>query len=203
MKNPGRRVITLVAILAAALLIAGLVYRGRASNEMEYVTVPASSGSIRTVVNATGTVQPVVTVQVGAQISGQVQELYADYNTIVKHGQLLARIDPRNFQAQVTNAQAKVEAARSSVSNAQAQRDTSTADVASARASLNEAQVGLNNTATLYKRAQDLNQQGLISKNDLDAARTNAETAKAKVQAAQASIDQAQAKVSGSNAQIQ
>src|SRR4051794_2256424 len=153
MRKPVRRVITLVAVIAAALLIAGLVFRGRASDDREYVTVPATSGSIRTVVNATGTVQPVVTVQVGAQISGQVQEIYADFNTIVKHGQLIARIDPRNFQAQETNAEAKVEAARSGVSNAEAQRDTAIADVASARAGLNEARVAMNNTATLYTRA--------------------------------------------------
>jgi HlyD family secretion protein len=203
MRRPGGRIIILILIIAGALLIAGLVFRSRASNEIQFVTIPVSVGSIRTVVSATGTVEPVVRVDVGAQISGQIKELYADFNTIVKQGQLLAKIDPRNFQAQVTNAQAKVEAARSSVNNAEAQRDTAIADVASAQAGLREAQVGMDNTQTLYKRALDLSKQGLISQNDLDAARTNADAANAKVQQAQASVQQTRAKEISAKAQIQ
>ncbi len=88
--------ITLV-LLGAVLVFA--VRKERASAG-EFFTAPVDMGSLRTSVNATGAVQTVVTVQVGSQISGQILELYADYNSMVKRGQLLAKIDPRNFQAQ-------------------------------------------------------------------------------------------------------
>ena len=87
--------ITLV-LLGAVLVFA--VRKERASAG-EFFTAPVDMGSLRTSVNATGAVQTVVTVQVGSQISGQILELYADYNSMVKRGQLLAKIDPRNFQA--------------------------------------------------------------------------------------------------------
>ena len=179
--------------LGIAALVAVLFFvRGKASAETEYVTKPAETGALRTVVNATGTVQPVVSVQVGTQVSGQVLEIYADFNSIVKRGQLLARIDPRNSEAQLTNAQGRVDAARSSVRASQAERETSNAGLESSKASLNEAQVAVNNTGTLYGRAQDLSRQGLISKNDLDTARANSETAQARYRQAEAAILQAQ-----------
>ena len=190
--------------LGVAALVAVLFFvRGKASAETEYVTKPAETGALRTVVNATGTVQPVVSVQVGTQVSGQVLEIYADFNSIVKRGQLLARIDPRNSEAQLTNAQARVDAARSGVRASQAERETSNASLESAKAALNEGQVAVNNTGTLYGRAQDLSRQGLISKNDLDTARANSETAQARYRQTEAAVLQAQARLTSSNAQIQ
>src|SRR5262245_44294570 len=105
-----------IAVLGAVLFFV----RGKAAAETEYLTKPAETGTLRTVVNATGTVQPVVSVQVGTQVSGQVLEIYADFNSVVKRGQSLARIDPRNSEAQVTNARGRVDAARSAVQSAQA-----------------------------------------------------------------------------------
>jgi HlyD family secretion protein len=199
-----RRIIILAAALSVSIAVAAtfLVTRNSAQT-VEFVTAPASTGSIRTVVNATGTLQPVVTVQIGAQISGQVQEIYADFNTIVKPGQLLARIDPRNFQAQLTNSQAKVEAARAAVRNAEAQKSTTAADIRAAQAGIAEAQAELNNTQTLYQRAQELNAKGLLSQNDFDVARTNFETAGARYKQAQAAAQLAQAKLAGAEAQIE
>jgi HlyD family secretion protein len=190
--------------LGIAVLIAVLFFvRGKAAAETEFVTKPAETGALRTVVNATGAVQPVVSVQVGTQVSGQILEIYADFNSVVKRGQLLARIDARNLEAQLTNVQGKVDAARSSVRASQAERDTSNASLESSKASLNEAQVAANNTGTLYVRAQDLSRQGLISKNDLDTARANSETAQARQRQAEAMVLQAQARLTSSNAQIE
>src|SRR5262245_3330258 len=190
--------------LGIVALIAVLFFvRGKAAAETEYITKPAETGALRTVVNATGTVQPVFSVQVGTQVSGQVLEIYADFNSIVKRGQLLAKIDPRNLEAQVTNVQGRVDAARSAVRASQAERDTSNASLESAKAALNEAQVAANNTGTLYARAQDLSRQGLISKNDLDTARANSETAQARQRQAEAMVLQSQARLTSSNAQIQ
>src|SRR5438874_11900716 len=99
-------------ILASTLLLAaGIVVfavRKEKGSAATFFTVPIAKGPLRNTVNATGVVQTVVTVQIGSQISGQVQDLYADYNSLVKRGQLLAKLDPRNFQAQLENAQASV-----------------------------------------------------------------------------------------------
>src|SRR5262245_36828972 len=117
-------------LIGSGLGIAGLIavlflFRGKADAKTELITKPAESGALRTVVNATGAVQPMVSVQVGTQVSGQVLEIYADFNSLVKRGQLLAKIDPRNLEAQLTNVQGRVDAARSSVQASKAERDTS------------------------------------------------------------------------------
>src|ERR1051325_4621681 len=113
------------AILAVPLvLIAALVVfvgRKEKASAVTFFTLPVQEGPLRNTVNATGVVQTVVTVQVGSQISGQVQDLYADYNSLVKRGQLLAKLDPRNFQAQLENAEAAVAAAHAHVQSAEAE----------------------------------------------------------------------------------
>src|SRR5215468_3559748 len=82
---------------------------GRRSTSDEYITAKVERGAIRNTVSATGTLQAVTTVQVGSQISGTIQDLFADFNTVVKKGQVVAQLDPRVFQAQVTSQQANLE----------------------------------------------------------------------------------------------
>src|SRR5689334_325665 len=112
-----RRLLTRKKLFIAAgllVVVAIVVFsarRGRASTS-QYFTARIETGALRNVVNATGVVQPVVSVQVGSQVSGQAEELYADFNSVVKRGQLLAKLDPRNFEAQEENAQASVAGAR-------------------------------------------------------------------------------------------
>src|SRR5437867_7088943 len=123
----------IIVILAGILLF---VVRKEKASAGEFFTATADTGPLRNVVNATGVVQTVVTVQVGSQVSGQVEELYADYNSVVKHGQLLAKLDPRNFQAQMENAEASVAAARARVRSGEADQKTQVANLQSARANL-------------------------------------------------------------------
>src|SRR5204862_4411813 len=132
--------------------------------------------SLRTSVNATGAVQTVVTVQVGSQISGQILELYADYNSMVKRGQLLAKIDPRNFQAQLENAQASVAAAQARVQSAQAETQTQAANLLSAKANLEAARVTRDNNGVLFDRSSELTKSGVVSKNDYDNAKANSDS---------------------------
>src|SRR5207247_10699274 len=108
--------------------------RSQKSSSAEFFTSRVEAGALRNVVYATGVVQTVLTVQVGSQVSGQVEELYADYNSVVKHGQLLAKIDPRNFQAQLENAQASVAGAQARVQSADAETKTQAAKLSSAKA---------------------------------------------------------------------
>src|SRR5260370_42322385 len=101
--------IAIALVLVAAVLV--FAVRKEKASAGEFFTAPVDMGALRNTVNATGVVQTVVTVQVGSQVSGQVEELYADYNSMVKHGQLLAKLDPRTFQPQVEHSEASVDAA--------------------------------------------------------------------------------------------
>src|SRR5205809_7107151 len=156
--------ITLVFIVAVVVFA---IRRDKAS-AVTFFTVPIEKGSLRNMVNATGVVQTVVTVQVGSQVSGQVQDLYADYNSLVKRGQLLAKLDPRTFQAQLENAEASVAAAQAHVQSAEAETKTQAANLESAKANLEAARVTRDNTAVLFERTNGLSKEGVVSKNDYD-----------------------------------
>src|SRR5262245_14332898 len=193
--------LVLVLVIFAAVL--GLFFRRQKTSSNEYFTAQVDSGPLRNVVNATGVVQTVVTVQVGSQVSGQVEELYADFNSVVKRGQLLAKLDPRNFQAQVENAEASVAAARARVRSGEADQKTQVANVQSAKANLEAARVAKENTAILFQRASELNKSGVASQNDYDNAKANADSAEAKFQQAQAAVAQVEAQSNASAAQLE
>src|SRR4029453_6759132 len=176
-----------LVIVVAILAFAARKQRTPAS---QYFTARVGSGPLRKVVNATGVVQTVVTVQIGSQVSGQVEELYADFNSIVKRGQLLAKLDQRNFQAQVENAQASVAAARAGVTKTEDNQKTQIANLQSAKANLEVARVARDNTATLFQRASELSKSGVASKNDYDNAKANADSAEAKFHQARAAAAQ-------------
>src|SRR5436853_7389980 len=101
--------IAITVVLITAILV--FAVRKEKASAGEFFTAAVDLGPLRNTVNATGVVQTVVTVQVGSQVSGQVEELYADYNSLVKHGQLLAKLDTRTFQVQVENSDATAVAA--------------------------------------------------------------------------------------------
>jgi len=169
---------------------------------VSYFTEPVERGSLAKVVNATGTVQPVVTVQVGSQVSGQIQAIYADYNSIVKRGELLAKIDPRNFQAQVADAEASLAAAKARKQSAKADLSEMEANLVSAKANLDAAKVARDNDALNYKRYQAMSHSGIISQNDYDNAKATAESSAAKYNQALAAVNQAQSQITAQQAQI-
>jgi len=204
MKQPSTKKKALIA-LGLVIVIATIAFATtrKRTPTSQYFTATVETGPLRKVVNATGIVQTVVTVQVGSQVSGQVEELYADFNSVVKRGQLLAKLDTRNFQAQVENAQASVAAARARVRSAEAEQKTQIANLQSARANLEAARVARDNTAILFQRASELNKSGVVSKNDYDNAKANADSAVAKYEQAQAAVAQAEAQNNASAAQLE
>src|SRR2546428_105271 len=126
-----KRFLPVGVIIVALLIILFVVRRCTHSSASGYQIATVTRGPITQLVTATGTLNPVVNVQVGSQISGIIQKLFADFNTPVKSGQVVAQIDPATFQATVTQAEG---------------------DVASAKAALELAQVNA-------KRAQELRAQ--------------------------------------------
>ena len=167
----------LVWLVAIAFVALYFVYRFTAGGDAapEYQTAIAERGSVVSRVSTSGSLQAVVTVDVGSQVSGRVQELYADFNSPVKKGQKIAKIDPSLFGAAVVSAEANVMAARANVT-----RLTVTAEDAERQA----------------KRASEVFAQQLISATERD-------TAVATARSARAGVDQAQAQLAQSRASLE
>jgi HlyD family secretion protein len=122
-----------IGLVVAVAVIAEL-WRMHSQSAIRYDTVAADRGLIQASVNATGTVNAVVDVQVGSQVSGNIKALYADFNTKVTKGQLVALIDPQVFQTQVDQAEAALGSIHSAVITSEAQVVKSKADLAGATA---------------------------------------------------------------------
>lgn len=157
---------------AALLVLLMLSGCGSKAAESPFVTAKVDRGRISARVTASGTLSALVTVQVGSQVSGRIQNLYVDYNSPVKKGQMIARIDPQLYQAAAEQAHANLLAAEANLSKAKVQ----SADA--------ERQA---------KRANNLVEQKLISQADRDTARANADAAVAGVAAADGAVAQARA----------
>jgi HlyD family secretion protein len=189
------RRIALLGALVVALAAAVWIYlgAGSAGNTPGYRTQPVERGPLTAAVSATGSLNAVVTVQVGSQVSGQVKELYADFNTSVKRGQLIALIDPASFEARVSQAAADVDSAAAGVLNqtaalerARADVDNMRASIATARANTLKAEVALADAGRDRDRKRDLRQRELIAQAEMDAAQTLYDSAVAQREAARA-----------------
>ncbi len=142
-----------IALIVGLLIIAFVVRQCRNGSIANYQTATITRGPITQAVTATGTLNPVVNVQVGSQVSGNIAKLFADFNSQVKAGQVVAQIDPALFQATVTqaegdlaNAQAALELARINAKRTQelfAKKTSSQADVDQAVATLHQAEAGV------------------------------------------------------------
>ncbi len=203
MKLLSKKTIFIGAIVLIIVVAVMFSARNQRAAGNEYFTSTVEEGPLRNVVNATGVLQTVVTVQVGSQVSGQVSELHADYNSVVKRGQLLAKLDPRNFEAQVQNAEATVSASQAHVSSAQADIQTGQANVASAKASLDAARVTRDVNLLVFNRNKGMLGKGVVSQNDYDNAKANYDSGQAKYEQAVATIDQMAAQAASSDAALQ
>ncbi len=139
---------------------------------IRYKSVPVDRGTISASVTATGTVNPVVSVQVGSQVSGKIAKLFADFNSIVTQGQVIALIDQQPFRAKVSQAQAALKSARGSLAKAKAALAQRTLEL---------------------QRMTSLRTQGFVAQSELDLATTNYRDADAHIQVGQAQVDQAEA----------
>ena len=162
----------LLGIAVVAILGGGAWWwtarKGEAADSA-YRTATIERGDIRVAISATGTLSAISTVTVGSQISGQVTDVLVDYNSEVKKGEVLARIDPSTYEAQI---------------------EQGNAQIANAQASLKQAQATLANAELDYTRKADLGRHKLVAQSDVDLARAARDQARAQVNAAQASIRQ-------------
>ncbi len=186
-----------IAVVGLVVVI-GLVsfsVLGGDSEEIEFFTTEVTRGTIQNTVSATGTVEAVVTVQVGSQVSGQIQTLYADFNTIVNAGQLLAKLDPRTFESALENTRASLVSARARVKTSEADLTNSRASLDSSHANLRAARVDAEKAQILFRRSEEMKAEDLISQTDHDNARATAESAVARAEQAEAAIKQGEAQI--------
>jgi len=170
-----RKAIWIISVLAVAVAIGGyVIFSGERKPPIRYRTAQVERGLIVSTVTATGTINPVTTVQVGSQVSGMIESLHADFNSQVKKGQVVARIDPFPYRAR---------------------RDQAAANLANAKAALIKAKVDLAQRKRELDRVQVLLKQQFVSQADVDTALTAHEGAIAQLAVAEAAVKQAQAQL--------
>jgi HlyD family secretion protein len=186
------------ASVALALVVGGVLWRAHLQNTITYETVPVERGPIQARITAIGNLNAVVDVLVSSQVSGNIKALYADWNSKVTKGELVALIDPEIFQAQVDQANATFRSAHSATLTAQAQIEKAKSDLSSATASEKDAeailvkdQANATNAKAQYARVQSLVTEGVMDAQDLDSAKAGTDSLQAQVVADQAQIDAA------------
>jgi HlyD family secretion protein len=170
--------IVILVTLAVAVIAA---FQLKGNDNPQYFTAKVDRGDISQVVEATGTINAVTTVQVGSQVSGTVSRLFVDFNSRVKKGQVIAQIDPALFEGSLLQAKADLANARASV--------------ATAKANLQKALALQIQTTADYERAKALTAQRVMSTQQLDLAKSNYDSAIAGSSAADALVKQAEAQV--------
>src|SRR5271169_6389117 len=173
-----------IAVVGGLFVVLGL-NRG---TQAQHFTAKVERGDIHDVVEATGTINSVITVQVGSQVSGSIAKLYADFNSRVHKGDIVALIDPALFKGALLQATADLK--------------NSQANLEAARANLEKAKATLVQTKADYDRAVGLTRDGVMSQQQLDLAKSNYDSANASVGAADANVTQAQAQVSQKDAAV-
>jgi HlyD family secretion protein len=160
------------SLLVVGMVFGAVVIRRRVlaqtPPQMKYETVAADRGAVIARVTASGTLSAIVTVQVGSQVSGRVQEILADFNSPVRKGDVIARLDPLLFQAAV---------------------DQSHANLLTAESTLKTAEAQARNAARQYERAKSLFDQKLMAQSDFETAQSNNEVAAAQVEAARSGLE--------------
>jgi len=172
------KAVVVLAVLAAAA--GGYAWLGRGGEtEPRYRTAKVERGPISAVVAASGTLNAVTTVQVGSQVSGQIKEILADFNTAVKKDQIIARIDPSSFELRVSQARADLDAARSAVAVQRSALAAQQAERARLRVNLLDAERD-------YRRKKTLVEKNFLSPAERDKAQTLFEATREQLRAAQA-----------------
>ena len=169
-----KKLILIIIVLAVVGGGAGAYYMRKGTKEPEVRTAPVTRGDVVDAVQATGTLEAVTTVQVGTQVGGIVQELYADFNSIVKKGQVIARLDPTILDTQI---------------------EQQRANVTRSEADLDRLKVALADTEQKLVRAQALFEKNLLPRTELETAEVNVRSAQAQIRSSQAGLVQAKSQL--------
>ncbi|MFH1487496.1 MAG: efflux RND transporter periplasmic adaptor subunit [Pseudomonadota bacterium] len=182
-----------VVVIAAAAAGSFFLFKGGNEKKPVFILAKVERGSITCSVSSTGTLNAVTTVTVGSQVSGQIKELFADFNSEVSSGQIVAKIDPENFEARVGQAEAELSVARANVAIQRASVERSRAELQNARASLQaevaqteKAAAALNDAKRALDRKKKLRMGSIISESEIDGAVAFYDQASAQMSTAEA-----------------
>ena len=190
-----KKLLGIAAAAGVVLVSAGLVLGG-GSGKPKYLTAPVKRGPITATVEATGTINPLTTVPVGSSVSGTVKYIFADFNSPVRAGQVLAQLDPDLFEAAVVTALGNLR-------NLEANLEVARAAIQAGEANVAKLEADLGYARSNAKRIGDLNAQGLVPVDQKDLSQSSLAQSEAAVRAAKAQADQARAQYLQAQAQVE
>lgn len=196
-----RKPVTLAGIAFIALVTVGMIMRSR-SNGARYLSAAVTRGDITAVVEATGTINPLTTVPVGSYVSGTVEYIFADFNSPVHAGQVLAQLDPAINEAQVMQARGNLANAQANVQNLQASLVAQQAAIETNQANVAKLQAAAEYARVNARRIEDLAKEGVLSADQRDLTLSSMQQADAQVRAAQAQRNQSVAQLNQTRAQL-
>src|SRR3989338_1960131 len=172
------------------------------NNDLKFKTEKVLRGDIEATVTATGTVNPVTTVLVGTQVSGTIKNIYVDFNSPVKKGEVIAQIDDAQFVTKVRQAEANLESAKASAENAKANIENLKARLNASRADVDKARVAVADVRINLDRIKRLWKEGLASQKDMDSSQYSYDSHIAQLNAAEAQYKTSLAQVKQSEASL-
>jgi HlyD family secretion protein len=197
-----KKLVTLLAIVVVGVFTIGMVMRSRAGDP-KYLTAKVQRGEITAVVQATGTINPLTTVPVGSYVSGTVQYIFADFNSRVQAGQVLAQLDPAIYEAQVIQARGNLANAKANVANLEASIAAMDATVQTNQANLAKLKSAADYARVNARRIANLAREGVLSEDQKDLTQSTMDQADAQVRAAEAQLNQSVAQLNQTRAQLQ
>jgi HlyD family secretion protein len=193
---------TMLVAPPIALVVLSIVWTYTNSSDVQYYTAKVDHGSITQVVQSAGTINPFVTVSVGAQVTGLILANYVDFNTDVKKGQLVSQIDPTPYQAKLDQAEATIANSKANVAALTAAVETQKGDIEVSKAGLLKAQSAEFDSKTQWDRTLPLAQQGVLSSQQRDDAKAAYDQAVAATGVAKATLDESNAKLISAQAAL-
>ncbi len=193
-KRSLRIIIPFIILSIGGIFLFGAI--GEKGSSQRFRAVKVERGAITSTVTANGTINPVITVLVGSQISGTIKALYADFNSRVKEGAVIAQIDPAIFESQVEQARASVATEQANVANAQASLENT-------RANLVKAEVSETDVKRTLDRNLQLMKMSAIAQSALDTAQANYDSAVAQREAGKAQLNVGRSQIESAKAQLE
>ncbi len=197
-----KKFVALSTIGLLTLLTVAMVMRAR-SGEAKYLTATVQRGEITAIVQATGTINPLTTVPVGSYVSGTVKYIFADFNSRVNAGQVLAQLDPAIYEAQVIQARGNLANAEANVRNLEASMVAMKAAIQTNEANVARLQAAVAYARTNALRVTDLFKQGILAQDQNDLTQSNLEQTEAQLRATQAQLNQSRAQLNQTRAQVE
>jgi HlyD family secretion protein len=190
-----RRLALVVASVVGVAALAAFAFSGNGASEIVFRTAKVERGGVIRTVSASGKLNPVTTVTIGSQVSGKIKEVLVDYNSPVRAGEVIARIDPESFAAKMRESRAELAVTQAAQLNraaaltrAIAEHENTRASLAANMADVTKAEVQLVDLEQDFKRKQTLRKEGFTAESALDKARAAFRTAQAELASARARV---------------